>query len=88
MLAGLGTAAGGTVPFVEEVEVAAAVDFVAAQVAGYVSTGPLIGACIAAGSAGGPLSSAWRLRRRDWRSFGLLWAGATVVEEEIEATLA
>ena len=44
-------------------------------------------ACFATDTAGGLVSSVRRLRGRDLRCFGDLCAGATVVEDETEATL-
>ena len=68
-------------------EEAAVVDFDAARVAGYGTTGPLLVACFAAGTGIGLIASTRRVCGRDLRDFGDDCATATDVDEEAETTL-
>ena len=85
-LIGFGAVLDGSVLSAEAVEEVAAVFVVASRVAGCSTISALVDACFATDTAGGLVSSVRRLRGRDLRGLGDFSAGATVVEDEAEAT--
>ena len=86
-LVGYGAVAGGSVHWAGAVKEVAAVVVVAARGAGCGTISALVDACFATDTAGWLVSSVERLRGRDLRGLGDFCAGATVVEDEAEATL-
>ena len=85
-LVGFGAIVGGSVVSAETVEEVAAVVVEAARVTGCGTISTLVDACFATDTAGGLASSVRRLRERDLRGLGDVYAGATVVEDGAEAT--
>ena len=82
-----GAVVGGSLLSAGAVEEVAAVVVVAARATGCGTISALVDACFATDTAGGLVSSVRRLRGRDLRGLGDFSSGATVVEDETEATL-